>query len=87
MTIPLQSASLYDGQKDYVWTRLADSEKRIQTLETKCLRKVLHISDIEHKTNDWVQSKVNFLCGSTGTSSGNRQETETCMVRARHASP
>ena len=27
-----------------------------------------------------------FRCGSTGTSSGNSQETETCMVRACHTS-
>ena len=26
-----------------------------------------------------------LLCGSKGTSSGNCQETETCMVRACHA--
>ena len=38
-----------------------DSEKRIQAFETKCLRKLLRISYLEHKTNDWVQSKINFL--------------------------
>ena len=36
------------------WTLLADSEKRIHTFETKCLRKVLYVSYVEHKTNDWV---------------------------------
>ena len=41
---------------------LADSEKRIQAFETKCLRK-LRFSYLEHKTNDWVRSKVNFLVG------------------------
>ena len=30
----------------------ADSEKRIQTFETKCLRKLLRISYSEHKTKD-----------------------------------
>ena len=39
------------------------SEKRIQAFETKCLRKLLRISDLEHKTNDWVWSKINFLVG------------------------
>ena len=34
-------------------TLLADSEKRIQAFETKCLRKLLCISYLEHKTNDW----------------------------------
>ena len=44
------------------WTLLADSEKRIQAFETKCLRKLLHISYLEeHKTNDWVRSKIKFL--------------------------
>ena len=43
------------------WTLLADSEKMIQAFETKCLRKLLCISYLEHKTNNWVQSKVNFL--------------------------
>ena len=38
-------------------------KKRIQVSATKCTRKLLHISYLEHKTNDWVQSKVNFLVG------------------------
>ena len=37
--------------------------KRIQVFETKCLRKILHISYLENKTNDWVQRKINFLVG------------------------
>ncbi len=37
--------------------------KRIQAFETKCLRKLLRISYLEHKTNDWVRSKINFLVG------------------------
>ena len=38
-------------------------EKSIQALESKCLRKLLCISYLEHKTNDWVQSKINFFTG------------------------
>ena len=34
------------------WTLLADSEKGIQSFETKCLRKLLCISYLEHKLND-----------------------------------
>ena len=45
------------------WTPLADSEKRIQAFETKCPRKLLRISYLEHRTNDWVQSNVSFLVG------------------------
>ena len=39
----------------------AYSEKIIQTLETKCLRKFLSIHYLEHKTNEWVLNKINFL--------------------------
>ena len=46
------------------WTLPADSEKRIEAFETKCLLKLLCISYLEHKTNDWVQSKINFLVGT-----------------------
>ena len=37
-----------------------------------------------HKTSDWVWNNINFLVGSTGTSSGNCQETQIRMVRACH---
>ena len=47
------------------WTLLADSGKKmIQAFETKCLRKLLCISHLEHKTDEWVRSKINFLVGS-----------------------
>ena len=26
-----------------------------------CLKKLLHVSCLEHRTSDWVQSKINFL--------------------------
>ena len=64
-------------------------KKSIQAFEIKCLRKLLHISYLEPKTTDWVWSTINFLVESTGTSSGNYQEMETCMVwaHAMTASP
>ena len=37
--------------------------KRIQASETKCTRKLLRISYWTHKTNVWVQSKLNFRLG------------------------
>ena len=40
---------------------LADSEKRIQTFETKLLEETSPTSYLEHMTNDWVRSKINFL--------------------------
>ena len=46
------------------WTLLADSEQRIQDFKTKCLkRKILRVSCLERKTNDWVLSKISFLEG------------------------
>ena len=44
------------------WSLLADSEKRIQAFETKCVR-LLRISYLENKTNDWVRSTLNILVG------------------------
>ena len=38
-------------------------KKRIQAFETKCLRKLLRTSYLEHKTDDWVRSKISFLVG------------------------
>ena len=55
------SILLYGGQ---TWTLLAESEKRIQAFETKWLRKLLRISFLEQKTNDWVRSKINSLVGA-----------------------
>ena len=35
--------------------------KKDQRFLTKCQRKLLCISYLEQKTNDWVWSKINFL--------------------------
>ena len=56
----MQAVSLHSGSS---WTLLVDYEKRIQAFETDCLGKLLRISFLEHKTNDWVWSKINFLVG------------------------
>ena len=37
--------------------------KRIRAFGAKCLKKLQRISYLEHKTIDWVQSKINFLVG------------------------
>ena len=42
-------------------------KKRIKAFETNCLRKLLRVSYLEHKTNDWVPSKINFLVGPQGS--------------------
>ena len=33
-------------------------KEKIQAFEAKYLRKLLRISYLEHKTNDWVRSKI-----------------------------
>ena len=38
-------------------------KKKIQAFETKCMRKLLRIFYLEHKTNDWVRRNINFLVG------------------------
>ena len=39
-------------------------KKKIQASKTKHLRKLPCISNLEHNTNDWVPSKINFLVDS-----------------------
>ena len=39
------------------------TEKRIQAFETMCLRRLIYISYLDHKTSLWMQSKVNFRVG------------------------
>ena len=64
---PLVTSILLYGCE--TWTLLTDfgkkkrKEKKIQMFETKCLRKLLRISYVEHRTNDLVRSKINFLVG------------------------
>ena len=45
------------------WTLLADTERRIQAFQFKCLRRLLGISYREHKTNDFVWRTVENLVG------------------------
>ena len=39
------------------------TQNRIKDFETECIRKLLRISYLEHKTNDWVWSKITFFVG------------------------
>ncbi|KAI8494650.1 hypothetical protein Bbelb_278760 [Branchiostoma belcheri] len=45
------------------WTLLAETEMKIQSFETKCLRRLLQISYKEHKTNKYVRELVQSLVG------------------------
>ena len=41
----------------------SEFKQEIKAFETKRLRKLLCTSYLQHKTNDWVWSKINFLVG------------------------
>jgi hypothetical protein len=45
------------------WTLTDRMEKRVQAFEMKSMRKLLRISYIEHRTNEYVRSKVASLVG------------------------
>ena len=45
------------------WTLLADTEKRIESFELKCWRKLLRITYLDRKTNDYVRSTVELYIG------------------------
>ena len=45
------------------WTLTADTERRIQSFENKCYRRMLHISYREHRTNDYVSQLVTTHAG------------------------
>ena len=45
------------------WTLTAEMEKRIQAFEMKCYRRLLGISWMDHKTNEYVRGQVTILAG------------------------
>ncbi|KAI0240103.1 hypothetical protein LSAT2_009185 [Lamellibrachia satsuma] len=45
------------------WTLSADLQKRIQAMEMRCFRKILHISYKDHVTNDAVRNKIKQAIG------------------------
>ena len=46
------------------WTLTADLERRIQTFEHKCYRRLLSISYTEHRTNEVVRQQVTNYAAS-----------------------
>ncbi len=50
-----------------IWTMLAETEKKVQAFENKCLRKLLGIHYWEHKTNQFVRDMVTSLVGPQET--------------------
>ena len=45
------------------WTLTAEPQKRIQAMEMRCYRKVLHISYKDHVTNEQVRAKIQQAIG------------------------
>ena len=66
------------------WTLLADYEKRIQVFETKCMRKLPPQLLLGARDQRLGAERDQLPCESAGTSSDNCQETETCLIVARH---
>ena len=78
----LVTSILLSGRKTF--TLLVDSEKKIQAFETKCQRKLLHISSLEHKTNNWLWSKIYSCIGPWEPLLATIKEMETRMVWTCH---
>ena len=45
------------------WTLTAEPQKRIQAMEMRCYRKILHISYKDHVTNEKVRAKIQQAIG------------------------
>ena len=45
------------------WTLIAELQRRIQAMEMKCYRKILHISYQDHVTNEKVRAKIQQAIG------------------------
>ena len=45
------------------WTLTAELQRRIQAMEMRCYRKILHISYEDHVTNEEVRAKIQQAIG------------------------
>ena len=45
------------------WTLTAEFHRRIQAMEMRCYRKILHISNKDHVTNEEVRAKIHQAIG------------------------
>ena len=62
--VPLEMSTSHSCQYGCErWTLTADLGRRIQAFENKCYRRMIGISDKEHKTNKYVWQQVNILGG------------------------
>ena len=55
MCSPVTSIFLYACES---WTLTAELQRRIQAMEMKCYRKILHISYKDHVTNKDIRAKI-----------------------------
>ena len=46
-----------------LWTLKAELQRRIQAMEMRCYRKILHISSKDHVTNEEVRAKIQQATG------------------------
>ena len=53
------------------WTLTAELQRRIQAMEMRCYRKILHISYKDHVTNNEVRAKIQR---ATGPHEGGRRQ-------------
>ena len=61
-------------------------KKGIQASKTKCMKKLFYIFYLEHKTNDRVQSKINFLVGPQEPRLASIKRRKLAWFRTCHAS-
>ena len=62
------------------WTLTAELQRRIQGMEIRCYRKILHISYKDHVTNEEVRAKIQQAIGQHEDHLNVRKETQTAVV-------
>ena len=62
------------------WTLTADPKRRIQAMEMRCYRKILHFSYKDHVTDEAVRAKIPAGNRTTRRPPGHRKETKTAVV-------
>ena len=63
-----------------IWTLLVATEKKLQAFENKWMRRILRISYLEHKTNEYAWGKNSINSGPSRNHYDNNQATQADMV-------
>ena len=61
-------------------TLTAELQRRIQAMEMRCYRKILHILYKDHVTNEEVRAKIQQAIWTTRRSPDDRKETQSAVV-------